>query len=207
MAPYVSDADIVKRFKGKDETLVKALDKIDFTKRNFIVLHQRNSHSPYEDSTPKKFYKYPFKDKSFHTYMLHSYYNSILYTDHIISKVVDKIKKYPNSVMFMAPDHAEMMGLPEEKGRYGHAFLDKEVAKIPIFIYANHIASKLRDKYKNQKCYNHYILGKLIANTLGYNIKNSNENGKYYIQGTSIDGSNGFISYDIKECSDLNKRE
>jgi len=207
MAPYVGDAETVKAVIGKDENLVKALSEIDFTEKNFIILHQRNSHSPYEESTPERFYKYPFKNMEFHTHMLHSYYNAILYTDYIISAVVDEIKKHPNSVMFMVPDHAEMMGLPEENGRYGHSFLDKEASKIPIFIYINNVDRELIEIYKRQKCYNHYTLGKLVANTLGYSIDNPNDDGQYYIQGTSIDGSNGFIEYDTQECSDLNGKE
>ena len=204
MAPYVSDADVVKRFKGKDEVLIKALDTIDFSKKNFIILHQRNSHSPYEDSTPKRFYKYPFENKDFHTHMLHSYYNSILYTDYIIDEIISKVKKIPNSVMFMTSDHAEMMGLPEEGGRYGHAFLSKEVAKVPILIYVNAIDENLSRRYTDIECFNHYTLGKLVANSLGYRIENPNDEGHYYIQGTAIDGSNGFIEYNKAECEALN---
>ncbi len=204
MAPYVSDADVVKRFIGKDEALVKALDTIDFSKKNFIILHQRNSHSPYEDSTPKAFYKYPFETKDFHTHMLYSYYNSILYTDYIINQIVNRIKKMPNSVMFMTSDHAEMMGLPEEEGRYGHAFLSKEVAKVPILIYSNGIDETLQHKYADEGCFNHYTLGKLVANTLGYKVENPNDDSNYYIQGTSIDGGNGFIEYNKSECASLN---
>ena len=205
MAPYVSAAERVERFQGMDEKLLQALESIDFTQKNFIVLHQRNSHSPYEDSTPEAYYKYPFKDQAFQQYMLHSYANSILYTDHILQQVIERIKKLPDSVVFITSDHSEMMGNSEEHGRYGHAFLDREVAKVPIMIYSHNIDPTLQESYISEKCYNHYTLGRLIAKTIGYHVVNPNENSMFYIQGTSIDGSNGFIEYDLHECTSLNK--
>jgi glucan phosphoethanolaminetransferase (alkaline phosphatase superfamily) len=206
MATYTSSADIIKGLKGKDKLLIDALNGIDFSKKNFIIIHQRNSHSPYEDSTPKEFYKYDFKDKDYHTFMLNSYYNSVLYTDYILHQIIDKVKSLDNSVVFVTSDHSEMLGSSDENGRYGHAYLSKEVAKVPILIYANHIDNGLKQQYKKQKCFNHYTLGKLIANTLGYNINNQNDNGQYFINGTSIDGSNSFISYTQEECIALNKK-
>jgi glucan phosphoethanolaminetransferase (alkaline phosphatase superfamily) len=206
MAPYSGDADYIKKLEGKDEVLVKALNNIDFSKKNFIVLHQRNSHSPYENFTPEKFYEYPFKNKDFQTYMLNSYANSILYTDYVMKLLIKKIKTIPNSVVFITSDHAELMGLKEEDGRYGHSYLSREGAKVPVMIYMNGLDKKLEKQYRKVKCFNHYNLGKMVANAVGYSVVNTNENDKYYIQGTSIDGTNGFIEYSEEECKNLNKQ-
>lgn len=203
LTSYSGDIDFIQGFKGKDELVIDYLEKVDFSQKNFIVLHQRNSHSPYEDFTPQNFYKYPFEDKDFRTYMSNTYANSILYTDYLLNKIVSKIKALPNSVMFMTSDHAEMMGKPEENGRYGHAFLSKEVAKVPALIYTNKIDKSLQKSYNNIECVNHYGLGKLVVETLGFDVNNPNENGYHYIQGTSIDGTNGFITYSNEECSKL----
>ena len=208
MASYDADADFVKHLNGKDEKLIEYLKKVDFTKKNFIVLHQRNSHSPYENSTPKRFYKYPYKDMDYHTYMLNSYRNSILYTDFILGQLIQKVRELPDSIVFITSDHGEMMGLKEEDGRYGHVFLSKEVAKVPIMIYDNTNRKRIQHFYEKLSCYDHYTLGKVIANTLGFSIRNPNENGTYYIQGAlAIDGSDGFLTYTRDECVKLNKEE
>jgi glucan phosphoethanolaminetransferase (alkaline phosphatase superfamily) len=207
MATYDTKADFVKHIDGKDEELINTLEKIDFSKKNFIVLHQRNSHSPYENSTPERFYKYPYKGMDYHTYMLNSYRNSILYTDYILGTLIQKVQKLPNSIIFITSDHGEMMGSKEEGGRYGHVFLSREVAKVPIMIYDNTKTKMIEKSYKSQLCHNHYTLGKIIANTLGFVIDNPNENGKFYIQGAlAIDGSDGFIEYSEEECINLNKQ-
>ncbi len=205
---YIQDVDDVKHLSGKDEALLNELNKIDFSKKNFIILHQRNSHSPYENYTPPKYYKYPFQDKDYHTYMVNTYYNSILYTDSILTKLIKVVQNLSNSLLLITSDHSEMMGLPEENGRYGHTFLSKEVAKVPIIIYDNSIDKKIIAKIQDRECFNHYILGKILAYSFGYTINNPNENGEYYIQGArAIDGSNGFIQYNKEECAMLNKEE
>jgi len=65
---------------GYDESLISYLKNVDFSQKNFIVLHQRNSHSPYEKQTPPAFYQFDFKGLPYQTYMRNSYYNSLLYT-------------------------------------------------------------------------------------------------------------------------------
>jgi glucan phosphoethanolaminetransferase (alkaline phosphatase superfamily) len=205
MAPYLSGADTIKRFEGFDEKLIEALKAVDFSQRNFIVLHQRNSHSPYETSTPSKYYKFPFKNKPYAEYMRNSYANSVLYSDALYEKLFRRVDRLENSIVFIVPDHAEMMGFENEGGRFGHSFLDKEAAKVPFLIYWNGIDPNLEYRFFNERCFNHYTFGKLVAASLGFEVKNPNENGTYYIQGTSIDGSNGFIIYDTNECVRLNK--
>jgi glucan phosphoethanolaminetransferase (alkaline phosphatase superfamily) len=73
MGNYVGSCDVVlsdKAFnsEGKlyDEVLIDYLESINFDEKNFIVLHQRNSHSPYEDYVPEEFYKYDHQQKDFH---------------------------------------------------------------------------------------------------------------------------------------------
>jgi glucan phosphoethanolaminetransferase (alkaline phosphatase superfamily) len=204
MAPYNSDADIIKRYKDKDEKMFEIFKDIDFSKKNFIILHQRNSHSPYEASTPKRFYKYSIDNKDLKEYRLNSYANSIRYTDFIINKAINIIKKHKNSILFMTSDHSETFGSKEAKYRYGHGFLNKAVARVPILFYANSVDDRLVEEFRNLKCFNHYTLGKFIAKVLGFKVENPNENDTYFIQGTYIDGTHGFIKYDKNECEKLN---
>ena len=78
-----------------DEFLVKKIDEIDFSKPNFILLHQRGSHTPFIEDYPKEFNKFTqktSKDKSISQNTL-EYQNSIYYTDFVLSQIIKKIKE------------------------------------------------------------------------------------------------------------------
>jgi glucan phosphoethanolaminetransferase (alkaline phosphatase superfamily) len=201
MDNYIGDCDIVlsdKDFNKKyDEVLIEYLKKIDFNKKNFIVLHQRNSHSPYEDNVPPRFYKYDFKQKDFHTYMLNSYLNSVLYTDYLLGELINFAEKLENTLVFITSDHGEMLGFDDEKNKYGHTILDFEVLKVPLIIYHN---TNLNIDISN--IISHYQSAKLLAEILGYEIINPNEDGTFFANGTHIRGEHGFLKYDIKDYNE-----
>ncbi len=190
-------ADVTKVFKGYDEKLVEYLKSVDFNTSNFIILHQRNSHSPYEKYTPPAFYHFPFKGLPYKEYMLRSYLNSILYTDYIIKEVFktsDRLNEC--TITFVTSDHGEMMGAKDEGERFGHVFLGFADAKVPMLIYANKACKKeVLKQLGLQNVISHYQFGKLIAKSLGYTIINPNEDGSYYINGVGIAGEKGFIQY------------
>lgn len=194
-----NSVDIVKSRKDfdppiYDEYLLKYLDRVDFSKKNFIVLHQRNSHSPYDQNTPKEFYKFKFKGLDFKEYMRGSYFNSLLYTDHILYKVIKKASSINSpTIVFITSDHSEMMGYEDEKGRFGHTYLGFEDAKVPFIVYKNRLVKDMNLSLKNT--ISHYQFSKMIAKSIGYKIINPNENGEFYINGIDIDGLNGYISY------------
>ncbi len=200
---YIGDCDVVmsdkdfNKSKLYDEALVEYLKKVDFNEKNFIVLHQRNSHSPYEDNVPEKFYKYNFKHKDFHKYMLNSYLNSVLYTDYLYDKIfdiVDGLQK--EAVVFITSDHGEMLGFEDEKGQYGHTVLDFEVLKVPLIIYKNR---HCKMDFNIENIISHYQFAKLIANTIGFDIVNKNEDGVFYANGTDIRGNHGYLKYTFKD--------
>ncbi len=193
----LSDKDFKTGQKLYDEELINYLERVDFNKKNFIILHQRNSHSPYEENVPEKFFAYNHKQKDFHKYMLNSYLNSVLYTDYLLDrlfKIIDNLDK--EAVAFVTSDHGEMLGFEDEKGQYGHTVLDFEVTKVPFLVYKNRFLKNMSD-ISDTIC--HYDFTKLIARTLGYKITNPNENGDYYINGTDIRGKHGYLTYNIKE--------
>ncbi|WP_457565067.1 hypothetical protein [Caminibacter sp.] len=43
--------------------------------------------------------------------------------------------------------------------------------------------------------YNYILIVKMLARDLGYEIKNPNNDGTYYVNGVQIDGSAGWIHY------------
>ncbi|WP_457565066.1 sulfatase-like hydrolase/transferase [Caminibacter sp.] len=84
-----------------DEELIKKLKKIPFNQKTFVVLHFRVNHSPYEENTPKKFYKFPFYTENYAQYKRSSYYDSILYVDYLLSNIIEYMKKqHKNFVIY-----------------------------------------------------------------------------------------------------------
>jgi len=192
-------SDEVKVFTGYDELLLDYLRSIDTNQSNFVILHQRNSHSPYEKYTPPKFYKYPFKDEPYESYMRNSYLNSLLYTDWLLSEIFKEAENMRGcTIVFATSDHGEMMGDKSEKGRFGHVYLGYEDAKVPMMIYyTKSCPASLTKELSLDKVISHYQFGKMIAKTLGYEVENPNDDGTYYINGVDIAGHKGFLK--IKE--------
>ncbi|NPA63972.1 MAG: phosphoethanolamine transferase [Epsilonproteobacteria bacterium] len=198
LSGYISGyADSITELKGYDEKLIEALEKIDLSRKNFIILHQRNSHSPYHEYTPPRFYKFPFKERPYEEFMLFSYLNSVLYTDYILSSIFKKVKELDSSaIAFFTSDHGELIGIKEDKGKFGHSILDPNAAKVPFLIYYNDKVDPSIQKMVSTlpTIHTHYQFGKLIARTLGYAIVNPNENNEsFYINGTDLAGENGYM--------------
>ncbi|MCS0460876.1 MULTISPECIES: phosphoethanolamine transferase [Rhizobium] len=127
------------------------LDKLDtwlngVTKDSVLVLHQIGSHGPaYYLRYPNEFRKFTpecetaelgnCKDDE----IVNAYDNSILYTDHFLSTVIDKLKarsdKIATGLIYMS-DHGESLG---EKGLYLHGapyFLaPEEQTHVPFVVW------------------------------------------------------------------------
>jgi hypothetical protein len=84
-----------------------------------------------------------------------------------------------------------MLGFKDENFKYGHSQLTINDAFIPFIYYGN--------KKFPKKIYNHYLIAKEIAKDIGYEIINPNEDGNFYINGVKIDGSAGFIKYNLQK--------
>jgi glucan phosphoethanolaminetransferase (alkaline phosphatase superfamily) len=183
-----------KDFNEKyDDALLKELKKIPFKEKTFVVLHFRANHSPYEEYTPKSFYKWPFNYENYHKYKIYSYYDSVLYVDYIISNIINYMKKnHKNFVIYFTSDHGEMLGFPDEKGKYGHSQLVLGDTYVPFLYYSDKF-----DKNLTKKLYNHYLISKMLTRDLGYEIINPNENGLYFVNGVKIDGSAGWMEYNL----------
>jgi glucan phosphoethanolaminetransferase (alkaline phosphatase superfamily) len=176
-----------------DEYLSDFFKSLDLKGKNFIVLHQRNSHSPYDHNTPKRFWKYEIKNVPYKEYMRNAYYNSLQYSDYIFKEIIEKIDSTESSaVLFITSDHSEMMGFESEEGRFGHSYLGFEDAKVPFIVYKN---SECKNEYNLKSVISHYQFGKLIAKSLGYSVTNPNENGEFYINGVDIEGNLGYLNY------------
>lgn len=178
-----------------DEVLLDIIKRVDLNRPNFIVLHQRNSHSPYDRNYPPQydFFKASGERKT-NQYRIDTYDNSVRYTDHLLYSLIDDLKsrsKLPVYILFTS-DHGEMLG--EEGGQFGHGKLTEEVARVPFIFYAHNGEAARVNAARQLVNPTHYEMGKLIAGLLGYRVDNPNEEaGVYYLNGTDLSGSEGYM--------------
>ncbi|MDR2015755.1 MAG: phosphoethanolamine--lipid A transferase [Azoarcus sp.] len=145
-----------------DEALLDSLQKIipNIKQDTVIVLHTMGSHGPtYYKRYPDNFKKFmPTCDtadiqKCTQEQVINTYDNTILYTDYIISSVIDMLKKYPEyeSGLLYVSDHGESLG---ENNIYLHGIpyklAPKEQKHIPMILWMNE-NMKHRD-YVNYDC-------------------------------------------------------
>lgn len=118
------------------------------TRPRLIVLHQMGSHGPayYKRSTAA--YK-PFQPECDNSniqgcttqQLINSYDNSIVYTDHVLSGLIDSIKSVPkfSTALWYLSDHGESTG---ENGLYLHgapyAIAPSQQTHIPMLIWFSH---------------------------------------------------------------------
>lgn len=138
----------------RDEALMPYLDNTlkKITKNTVIVLHTMGSHGPaYYKRYPKEFEKFKPTCDTANTQnctneeLVNTYDNTILYTDYIISKVIDSLKSYKNyetSLLYLS-DHGESLG---EGGLYLHGMPYKiapdEQKNVPFFMWFSDKALK-----------------------------------------------------------------
>ena len=94
----------------------------------------------------------------------------------------------------MISDHGQIVG---KNGRFGHNVLDRDVYVTPYVWLVNDAAKSLSNNLR--KCpLNHYRLASILADLLGYEVNNPNEQVKpdtFWVNGTSLDGASGSFSY------------
>lgn len=115
-------------------------------KDSVIVLHLNGSHGPdYYAKYPKQFARFtPYCEKNElrlcdKEALLNAYDNTILYTDYVLSQLIETLKKQQNrwnSVLLYTSDHGESMG---EHGLYGHcapySIAPKEQTHVPLIVW------------------------------------------------------------------------
>lgn len=112
-----------------DEALMQGLDNYlsGIKDDAVIVLHTQGSHGPaYYKRFPDRFKKFMPECRSSEVQdctdeeLVNAYDNTILYTDHFLSKIIQYLKQTPekfNTAMMYVSDHGESLG---EKGVYLH---------------------------------------------------------------------------------------
>lgn len=156
--------------KGENGFLDMAFSGIDLNDgRNFVIVHKRNIHSPYNDNYMYENGKYEiFKDARFDE-RVNEYDNAVRYEDMLLMKILkfaesSKHKTY----LFYLSDHGEALG---ENGVWGHGHLSPEDLEIPfMFTMFNgtddDFTNRLREK--DRPCAHDVALW--VAEKLGWKV-------------------------------------
>lgn len=171
-----------------DDELVNFLDSIDFSKSNFIVLHQIGSHSPYSNRVPNYFK--PFGTGNYQN----DYDNTVLFTDHFLEKTMHKLDSSilnDNWVLIFTSDHGQTV----TKKTMGHGSLNIESNYlVPGFIIAKEksIDENYRKIFENCEKIFHHQLSTYIGRSLGFDvIIPSCKQG--IVNGSRMNGSAGYL--------------
>lgn len=179
------------------------IDTIDFSKPNFIVLHQRGSHTPFKIDYPKEFEVFTKENTEDKTILQNTleYQNSILYSDYIFSKIIEKIKSKTSKPTYFifTSDHATNIG---DSARNGHGRLDYDsVYQVPFFIYSINNAKNISDKFSEFDYISHYQISKTLSYLLGYENEYSvfNKKEQCYVCDSDISGLSGILKLSFDE--------
>ena len=142
---------------GFDENVLPVLDEVlnDDYKKKFIIIHLVGSHYRYNYRYPEAFESFkPTLEKglsieNFSNYknkqeIINSYDNSIVYTDFILSEIIQKLNKTDaSSFMYFLSDHGEnLFDTKDRKFLHGYENPTKYELEIPLFTWYS-------DNYKN----------------------------------------------------------
>jgi len=166
-----------------DEILLNGLkEQILASKKNkiLIVLHTSTSHGPtYSKKYPPQFEIYkPVCNsvelgKCSQNELINAYDNTIIYTDYILSKVIEdlkQLKEYKSAMLFVS-DHGESLG---EKNLYMHglplSIAPKEQYEIPFIVWISDNSKQLKpNKILTQNHVFHSVLNFLDLQSPVYN--------------------------------------
>jgi glucan phosphoethanolaminetransferase (alkaline phosphatase superfamily) len=183
--------------KLHDDALLTLLSKIQLQKQNFIVLHQRNPHAPYEAnySNHKELIRFPSEGLPHQEYMKNTYDNAVLYNDYLYESIVHYLKtKVDGPVyLFITSDHGEEFG---ENGVWGHDHLTYGSSLVPVLFYNMNGDPHFLDRFRSLQMPTHYELELLIADRLGYEITDPNREADwFYIDGVAATGLSGYMKF------------
>lgn len=147
----------------KEQILGSKKDKV------LIILHTSTSHGPtYNTKYPARFETFkPVCNsvdlgKCSQTELINAYDNTIVYTDYILTKIIDDLKQLKgyNSAMMFVSDHGESLG---EKNLYMHgvpmSIAPKEQYEIPFIVWVSEGAKQVKpNKMLSQNHVFHSVL-------------------------------------------------
>jgi heptose-I-phosphate ethanolaminephosphotransferase len=114
----------------------KIVNKIG-TEKQAIFIHVKGSHFEYSRRYPDAFKKFKPTTSSIKDKIAAEYDNAILYTDWLLSSIIDQLKlsKKP-SILFYASDHGENI-MDDSRGLLGHGIGNKYDLPVSAFVWAS----------------------------------------------------------------------
>ncbi len=168
-----------------DKDLLPHLEKVVLEdSKNFIILHQRGSHGPWEMRSQVHNRRFPHTDKVNH------YDNSIVEFDLFFKQLSTILKKSSKKILVVyASDHGEAMG---QDGKWGHGQLIRPAFEIPVMIKS--FNKELPQATKSLPKYiPHYNIALYLAQEIGHkpNQEITTPPKDFVIFGNDIDGFSG----------------
>lgn len=152
--PAIAEEAHVRRYfdRSLDGVLVdevrRILDAPDRPRRIFIVLHMRGSHFEFSSRYPEAYRVYPEKVASRTEYLSNTYDNSILYTDRVLSDLIQDLRaRHVRAALMFVSDHGENL-LDDERNLFGHAIGNEYDLPTAAFVwFSEELASVAPEKF------------------------------------------------------------
>ncbi|HGF9504297.1 TPA: phosphoethanolamine transferase [Acinetobacter baumannii] len=195
---YASEADNVSFFNFSNGSEDRDLDEVLINKlkdvlkkdngKKFIVLHTMGSHQLYNKRYPASFDKfkpstndlkfYDPSNRKYKTEINNAYDNSILYTDYILSQIIDSVNDAnKKSVVLYTSDHGEDL-FDGDCNKTSHGGTSIYNFQVPLFVWvSNQYAVKYPSKVKvisgnTKKPINHTSIFPTLLSMSNISVKN-----------------------------------
>lgn len=187
------DPSIEDQNAADDLKLLTQIDSVLNSKKNqFIVLHQRGSHGPYNLRYPKGSGRFKMVGK-YQADRINHYDNSVIEFDKFIAKLIAKVREdsKPTMIFYMS-DHGEGLG---EEGVWGHATLKAPSYHVPLISYYHN--TQTRGYFT--KMPTHLELTLFISKLLGHKSDTKFPLKSYTILGNDMDGFAGSVNIKFED--------
>jgi|GEM_PF-1102527 Predicted membrane-associated, metal-dependent hydrolase len=186
-----------------DDVLIENMKNINWDQPNFIVLHQRGSHTPYAYRYPEAYAKFPIgKSDTDAEKQVNHYDNTIVYTDHIFRQITEYVLNRAKGPVYFVytSDHGQSLG---EHKHWGHGFLNsEEVISVPTMTWTRPGHEKDLDVLKTWPALiTHRDVSNWLLYLMGYKAEFANFplERAITVMGADLDGVDGAMTVKISQ--------
>jgi len=180
---------------ARDRDLLKKLPELlSSPESQFIILHQRGSHGPWELRSSDEAKIFP------HDSPVNYYDNSVVEFDLFFRELNDILSKSSQKILLVyVSDHGEALG---QEGLWGHGALHRYAYEVPVIIESFN-APLPEEVQLLPKYLTHFNLSLFLADQMGYELSQSFETlpRDYSILGNDIDGFAGSLKVNFSDDS------
>lgn len=175
-----------------DDELLDEVQSIDWKNPQFVIFHQRGSHSPYDMRYPKEAARWSIStNDSWEIQQNKHYDNSVFFTDKVTAELVKRIREQtqlPVEIIFTS-DHGEALG---EDQNWGHVILYPLVAEVPMVYFPQNESFKAVFN-QQPEWMDHRALNAFLVHLLGYRLEPMSPQASYFVMGADLDGLGGHM--------------